>query len=404
MFPNRGDGARTRRVAAISFEEDHLSLAVGRAREGRLYKLDFIEETPAGGLRGGMISDVELFAGALDRLAASLERVSRGPGLDRIVCGLHGPFIQIRYYSRSFKIPLGLALTEDEINRALYDTAVEAGDGRVLLQVIPWRFVLDGYREAAWPAGLRADEMTAEALGVYADRPPFQDFQDTLEDLGLGGAELLLGSFATGRFALTPEEREAGVVLLEFAWDECRVSVYCRSKLYLYRTTDRGLRDLADRLALVMPMTPQDARRLMPNLSLREDDDDRLALAMRGFLSETVEAAEHFLSDSISVMANPPFGLSWVLSGLLPEAPGVVEWVASRVGAAARVAQSPAAFRISGHDGPRACGLVSLLQYAAGEPECCRPSPGRRAVSKLRYFPARLADRFRTALRPNARL
>ena len=75
MFHRGTDQSRTRRIAAIGFEEDHLSLAVGRAREDRLYKLDFIEETPAGGFRRGMISDVETFSSVLDRLAASLERV-----------------------------------------------------------------------------------------------------------------------------------------------------------------------------------------------------------------------------------------------------------------------------------------------------------------------------------------
>ena len=392
--------SRTRRVAAVSLEEDRLSLAVGRARNQQLEKLDFIEETPSGGFRGGMISDAELFCGALDRLASSLERVAQGGGLDRIICGVHGPFIQIRFFTRSFKIPRGVPLTETEIDRSLYETAIRAGEGRVLLQVVPWRFVLDGYREAAWPVGLRADEMTVEALGVYADRAPYQDFQDALDELGLAGSDLVVSSLASGRYALTSEEREEGVVLLEFAWDECRVSVYCRSRLYLHRSTPNGLRSLADALALVVPMTPQEARRLLPTLSLENGNGDRLALAARDFLTDAVNAAKRYLDDSVKVMGSPPVTMGWVLSGLLAEAPGCPELIASLVTAPTRVARPPSRFQISGHEGSWATSIISLLDCAASEPGFHRVGIGRPAVSPVRSIPGRLVSRVRTALRP----
>ena len=55
-----------------------------------------------------MITDAELFSDALDRLATSLETFAGAHGLDRVVCGIHGPFVEIQYLTRSFRLPAGV--------------------------------------------------------------------------------------------------------------------------------------------------------------------------------------------------------------------------------------------------------------------------------------------------------
>jgi cell division ATPase FtsA len=381
------------RVAAISIAEDRLALAVGRARSGGLERLDFIEETPSAGIRRGMISDAERFSDALDRLAGSLEKVSRATRLSRIICGVHGPFVEIQFLTRSFRFPRGVPIAEEDLQHALHETGRLEAAGRVLLQMMPWRFVLDGYRESDRPIGLRAEELGVEALGVYADQGPFQDFQEVFEELGLGGAELAMSSLATARHALTPEEQEGETVLLEFAWDECRLSLYGRSRLYLHECFRPGLSALADALSLEIPMTPPEARRLMRTLDLGDAEADRRAALARDFVEDVVGTARTRLAEGLAAMRASERSLLWVLTGLVSEASGVEPLVAALVGANVRVAAAAPSFRIGGFEDSLTCSLVGLLDCAASEPTYSQLGPARRAVERVKRFPARILGR-----------
>jgi cell division ATPase FtsA len=381
--------ARPRRVAAIALEEDRLSLAVGRARGPVLEKLDFIEEKPSAGLARGMVADAELFSDALDHLVTSLERVSRSHDLSRIVCGVHGPFIDIRYLERDFELSPGEPLDAEELRRLLHETAERGDEDGVLLHVMPWRFLLDGYRETPRPAGLRGERLRVDVLGVYGDESPVSDFEDVFDELGLTGADLALTSLATAKAALGETERERGVVLVELAWEDCRISVYRRDRLYLHRATAAGLQTLAESICRLVRMTPIEARRLIPTLSLL-DTDDPLSKMSRRFLESVLAEAKRFLAESLSVMGEPPEAVGWVLTGLLADAEGADRVARKYVGAQVRVARPKEAFRIPGHDDSAACALVGLLECAASERSVRRSGAGRRAVEQVRDLPRRL--------------
>jgi len=364
MFPTSG-GERPKRVAAIALEEDRLSLAVGRAREGNLEKLDFIEETPSEGLAAGAITNPNRFADALDRLVVSLERASEVQPFHRIVCGIHGPYVDIQFITRSFQRVEGGPVAAAEIDRALRETAERASGERVLLQVLPWRYLLDGYAETHDPIGLFAKQLDLEVLGVFAQRSPFSNFQEAFEELGLGGAELMLSSLASARYSLTTDETENGVVFLEFAWEECRVSVYSRQRLYFHRSVLPGLDRLADELKLLDPMDSHDARLRMQKLNLLAWAADRHSALAREFLFHLLSEIEGYLEDALGSMEQPIAVRSWVVAGLLADAHGVIPELRSRLGCAARVARPHERHRIVGQDGSAVCALLGLLATAA---------------------------------------
>lgn len=386
----------SRRVAGLLFEEDRLLLGVGRARGARLATLDFVEEVPSAGLRRGCITDAELFADALDHLVVTLENVTQATPLHRIVCGVHGPFAEIQFLAREADVPPDAPLTEDDVQHLLHETAQRAAEDRVLLQVMPWRYLLDTHRETDRPWGLRARTLTLEALGVYADRAPFGDFQEVFDELGLRGAELVLASIAASRTCLTAEERRDGVVLVEFAWDECRISVYSRERLYLHRATDRGLHALAEELALAMRTSPADARAMIPRLRFDQKMDDALFQVGRRFLTETLDAASRYLEESLQGMQKPPSVMGWVLAGLLADASHAPAFAAKHLGCPVRTATPPPDMDIPGqHGGSTTTALLGLLDCAAGDAPRPRGSIGPRALAGLSALPGRLFKKLR---------
>jgi cell division ATPase FtsA len=388
MFPT-SSGERPKRVAAICLEEDRFSLAVGRGAEGRLERLDFIEETPSEGLAAGAISNPSRFADALDRLVVSLEQASNVQPFHRIVCGVHGPYVDIQFITRSFRRAHGGPITNVEVDRALRETAERASGERVLLQVLPWRYLLDGYAETPNPVGLLAQELDIEVLGVFAQRNPFSNFQGAFEELGLTGAELMLNSLASARYALTTDELENGVVYLEFAWEECRVSIYSRQRLYFHRSVLPGLDRLADELRLLDPMDAHDARLRIPKLNLLAWAADRHSAVAREFLVHLLTEVEGYLEDALGSMEQPLAVRSWVVSGLLADAHGVVPELRSRLGCPARVARPHERHRIVGHDGSAVCCLLGLLESAAAEP------PSQDLTERVVTHMRRLSDRLR---------
>jgi cell division ATPase FtsA len=390
MFAESMRAGKSRRVAAINFEEDRLILAVGRARDRRLEKLDFIEEHPSHGLRGGMVADNVRFADALDKVSETLEHVSRSSRIARIVCGIHGPFVSVECADDTVQLGASHPLSDDRLRRLLYETAHSQAEGRVLLQVVPWRYLIDEYREIDRPTGLRADKLKVEVLGVYAQTRPFADFQDVLRETGLEGAELALTSLASARVALTAEERTRGVAMLEFAWEECRISVYKQGRLCLYDTAEMGLSVLADELARHEPMTASDARRRIPQLNLnRESDDDPLIAATREYLERVLRQARKYLDENLSVSG-------WVLTGAVADATGVAAFAEQELGAPVRIGRPRDPFRIAGYEGSHLTSVIGLLDCAASDSGVGSP----RVADRFSDIPRRWWDRIREWSRP----
>ncbi len=386
------DPERSRKIAALTFDEDKLTLAVGRAREGRLATLDFVEQTESAGLRGGTVADAAAFADALDRLVTSLERVSATQPLDRIVCGVHGSFIEIQFLTRSCELPPGGPLTDDDVARLVHDTARRAADDRALLQVLPWRFVLDEYRETDNPVGLRGDVLGIEALGIYAQSAPYADYQDVFDELGLTGAELVLGSVAAAPFALTDYERRQGTAHLEIAWDASRLSVFSDRRLYYHRSIEPGFSALASALALEVPMTPDEARRRVPTMPVSPAGDP-LSRIVADFIDDTLQAARRALDNTWAGLEHPPTIGGWVIAGVPAEAPGATERAERVARTSVRRARVPDAFAPAAHDDSTLVGLLGLLDCAAAGV----PASGsvRARVRGVRDWPRRVWERLR---------
>ena len=187
------------------------------------------------------------------------------------------------------------------------------------------------------------------------------------------------------------------MVLLEFAWNSCRVSLYSRGRLYLHRTTDIGLADLAQELALTAPMTPQEARRLMPELRVDGEGDGLFAPPMTRFLSEVLREARRLIEESLNAMEHPPPVMGWVLAGSLADAAGVTAWTAEEIQLPVRLARPAPEFRIAGYDHSSVVGLLGLLHSAAGEPGPASVPIGHRAIDRVRAMPRRWWQRLRSA-------
>lgn len=391
----RPEPNRRRRLAALCLEGDRLSLAVGRARDQFLDTVDFIEETPSVGLDRGMIVDTELFTDALDHLAQTLEQITRAQGMDRIVCGVHGPFVHIQLLTRAFRIPGGGPLSPAEVRAMVRDLALKAADDRALLHVMPWRYVIDDLRESVSPKGLRGDRLRIEALGAFADRSPLEDVTDVLDELGLGGSEIVVTPLAAARFVLSDAERREGVVWVDFAWDETRVSVYRKRRLYLYRTIEGGVSRLVTRMARHVPDVPSELRRHVRKVDVVDSPDASPGGEARAFLRAELEEARAFVEESrASAMsgARPP---TWVLSGALADARAVEEAAARVVTGPVRVASLPESLRMREHEDSASTILVGLLAAAAREPAFSPPGVTSRAWTRLWHVPRRILRRFR---------
>ncbi len=222
LFPGEHSGkaaGQPRVVAALDVGSVQMACLIGEVHKGRARKaagLRIIGHAVrvSRGVKAGVIVDPAAAERAIRLVVDAAERMA-GVQVREAWVNLSGGNPRTTTLAADMNVG-GKAVRQEHMGmlaaRAL--AAFDAG-ARLVVQVTPARFSLDDGPWISDPTGLLADRLAARVNVVSMDRGPLRNLEQTLRACQLDIAGLKCAPAAAGEAALTDDERELGVLLVD---------------------------------------------------------------------------------------------------------------------------------------------------------------------------------------------
>ena len=187
---------------------------------------------PSQGIRKGVVVNIQEARAAV---RASLDEAERSAAvtIPSVHVGITGSHLELFHRWGTLRIPdYNAALTADDIS-----SAVEAAFPRDLppekqvLHLIPQSYAVDGLNGVRNPIGMHASKLDVQTLCVVVATPPIQHLVHTVEGARVKVRGVVMAGLASGEAVLKPDEKEAGVVLVEIGAGATTIAVFQESTL-----------------------------------------------------------------------------------------------------------------------------------------------------------------------------
>ena len=223
LFPQRpDDGGRPAQsdiVAALDIGSTQIACLIGevRRRRGQMQAaLDIISHGvyATRGVKGGVIVDPAAAEHCI-RLAVDKAERTSGVKIDEVWVNLSGGAPHTQTLEASLDIHGGAVQREHLAALSGKALAGFNSGSRLVVQVVPAGFSLDGGPWIADPEGLVADRITGRVNVVTMARGPLRNLEQTLEAAQLKVCGLMVAPLAAAEAVLAEDERELGVTVVD---------------------------------------------------------------------------------------------------------------------------------------------------------------------------------------------
>jgi cell division protein FtsA len=219
-------------VAAIDIGTFRTRAAIGRfTSDGKLEIVAFGEALTQG-VRNGVVVNIDETALSIRAAIGILERAINLK-VRKVYAGISGQKICNRQVT-------GYRMTETgEVTQAIINSLIDeaqrysSGPGEKVYHLIPQEFIVDGERGVNNPVGMAGRRVDAAFTVISAAESYEMNLKRSIEKAGYELASAFINPFVQGSGFLSKDEKEAGVILLDFGAGTTGLSLYYENKLRL---------------------------------------------------------------------------------------------------------------------------------------------------------------------------
>lgn len=243
-----------RYIAAVEVSTSKIVAAIGKTRGSG--HLDVVavehEATAEGGVRHGIIQNLEETATAVSRLFSRLEQRStiQPRKIKSVIVGLGGRSLKNITKEVSLSLPEDTEIT-DEILARLHDQAIHSAIDNTLevVDAVPRVFKV-GNSQTSSPKGMVGNHISG-IFDLIVCRPELKrNIRRTIVDkLHLEVDGFVVTAMATGHLILTPEEKRLGCMLVDMGAETITVTIYQKGALHYFATIPMGGRNISRDIA-----------------------------------------------------------------------------------------------------------------------------------------------------------
>ncbi|MGI6285421.1 cell division protein FtsA [Neomoorella humiferrea] len=218
--------------------------------QGRLNIIG-LGETPSGGLRKGIIVDIENTARAIEKAVEQAERMS-GCQVTTAFVGLTGPHIG-SVNNRGVVAVTGEdgEVGPEDVERVLQAARViPLPSDRRIIHVLPRQYIVDGYDGIMDPIGMSGSRLEVETQIVTAAAAAIQNTLKSVQRAGLQVEELVLNPLASAEAVLQPAEKELGTVVVDIGGGTTEIAVFSEGSLWYASVLPIGSEHITSDLAV----------------------------------------------------------------------------------------------------------------------------------------------------------
>ena len=415
----------TRVIGAVNIGSFRVSAIVaGVTEDGEIMVLGSGHRA-AEGIRRGYVTDMNAATYAVRDAVERAEKMAN-TSVSSVWIGCSGAGLRSQIARVEIEIG-GRRIEKDDIDDLLSSACdVIQPDGRMVLHAQPASYTLDGAHGVADPKGLHAERLGVDIHVMLADGAPVRNLTEAVQNAHLQVEGIVGSPVATGHAALSAEERDLGVALVEFGAEVTNVAVYSDGMIVALASIPFGSSDMTDAIASAFGIrrnqaerlkcvngsaiaSPTDHREMIPVNAPGEDNTGPLARhaddknrVPRAELIAVITQQLGSLTEQIGrVLKDMHFGekrgQQVVITGGGSELVGLADYAQSALGRPVRIGSAPQLKGLAeAHAKPGFSTLAGLVLYAEADPLDIRavgPSyqqtvrPGRLATA-TRFFRA----------------
>jgi len=178
------------------------------------------------GMRKGAVVNVDATVKSIQQSVGEAEKMTGIP-VPTVFVGVSGPLIKSFNSHAAISVRNEREVTEADVARVLeLAKAVELPNDREVLHVLTQEFIVDDMGGIKDPRGMTGIRLDARVHVVTDDVPSTRNLVKCVEKAELGIDDIALSPLASANAVLTPEEKEVGVVLLDFGAGTVEMAIF----------------------------------------------------------------------------------------------------------------------------------------------------------------------------------
>lgn len=185
-----------------------------------------VGECPTEGMRKGAVVNVDATVRSIRESVSEAERMT-GLSVGSVLVGVSGPLVKSFNSHAAISVKNEREVTGADVDRVLeLAKAVELPNDREILHVLTQEFSVDDVGGIKDPRGMTGIRLDARVHVVTDDVPSTRNLVKCVEKAELEVEDIVLSPLASAEAVLTPEEREVGVVLLDYGAGTVDMAVF----------------------------------------------------------------------------------------------------------------------------------------------------------------------------------
>jgi cell division protein FtsA len=215
------------------------------------------------GLRKGTIVDIDETVHSIKKAIEQAERMV-GVSINRVVVGVAGNHIQLQSCHGVVAVSSdNREITNDDILRVI-DAAqvISIPPEREIIDVIPRQFIVDGLDEINDPRGMIGVRLEMEGTIITGSKTVLHNLLRCVERAGLEITDICLQPLATDSIALSKDEKNLGVALIDIGGGSTNVSVFEHGILRSTTVIPVGGEHITKDLSIGLRTSTEDAEKI----------------------------------------------------------------------------------------------------------------------------------------------
>jgi cell division protein FtsA len=239
------------------------------------------------GIRRGVVVNLEAAVASISKAIEDAEQMA-GVEIDSVYLALSGPHAK-GFNSRGVVAVAGKSreINREDVRRAIDAAkAVTLPSGREILHVLPQDFVVDEQDGITDPLGMTGARLEVNVHIVTGASSSIQNIVACVNRANVTVVDTVLEQIAASEAALTPDEKELGVTLVDIGGGTTDIAIFERGSLWhtgvIAVGGDHFTNDIAVGLRTPVPDAEKVKRKCGCALSAVVDDDETIEVATVG--------------------------------------------------------------------------------------------------------------------------
>ncbi len=261
--------------------------------------LGFVEE-PSSGVRRGVVVNLEEATRAIVAAKNRLESVI-SKKISEASISIGGSHL----FLASSRGVVAVSRADGQISQEDVDRVLQAAEAlslesnKEMLEVIPREFVVDGVTGIKEVVGMRGVRLESEVLAVCGFTPYIKNLTSVVLAAGIEIADMMPTSLAVAASALTPQQKELGVAVLDIGAGTTSLAVFQEGDLLHMAIFPIGSENITNDIAIGLRTEPDAAEKIKKEYGTCMPSRGRKTEKVDVEGSEPVTFTQHFLSHII---------------------------------------------------------------------------------------------------------